>query len=146
MDIRPYESKDLRECISLFINVFNNEPWNDKWTSEKAEQYLVDYIKTPGFSGFIAVEGMIMKGFIFGFRKRWWNGDEFFINEMCVQIDDQRSGVGSKLIHFLEIHLKSEGIESITLLTNRGIPAEKFYVKNGFKEIERLIFLYKNIK
>lgn len=147
MKIRPFiESKDLSSCISLLINVFNHEPWNDKWSIESAEKYLQDYIQTPGFKGFIAEEESELKGFIFGFRKRWWEGDEFFVNEMCVQIKEQRSGIGTKLLKYLESSLLSEGIENITLLTNRGIPAEEFYEKNGFNVVNRLIFLHKRIK
>ncbi|OAB38359.1 GCN5 family acetyltransferase [Paenibacillus glacialis] len=146
MIIRPFESDDLRKCTTLFVNVFNREPWNDNWSIEAAKQYLVDYIQTPGFRGFIAEDGSEIRGFIFGFRKRWWEGDEFFVNEMCVQVDEQRSGIGTKLINYIEGDLIHAGIENITLLTNREIPAEEFYKKNGFNEIERLIFLHKRIK
>lgn len=145
--IRPFvERNDLKTCITLMINVFNNEPWNDNWTYEGAEKYLLDYIATPGFKGIVADEDNKIKGFIFGFRKRWWQADEFYINEMCVQISEQRNGIGTKLIKYLEDSLVAEGIENITLLTDRGIPAEEFYKKNGFSEIERIIFLHKQIK
>lgn len=145
--IRPFiENNDFQACINLMLNVFNNEPWNDNWTYEGAEKYLLDYINTPGFKGFIAEEDNKTKGFLFGFRKRWWQGDEFYINEMCVEISEQRNGIGTKLIKYLEDKLAAEGIENITLLTDRGIPAEHFYKKNGFNEIERIIFLHKNIK
>jgi aminoglycoside 6'-N-acetyltransferase I len=146
MNIRPFNSNDLRKCTNLLINVFNHEPWNNNWSIEGATQYLVDYIQTPGFRAFVAEEETEIRGFIFGFRKRWWKGDEFFVNEMCVQIDNQRSGIGTRLINYLEGELLSEGIKNITLLTNREIPAEEFYKKNGFSEINRIIFLYKRIK
>lgn len=146
MKIRQFESNDLNSCCNLLIHVFNQEPWNDKWSNEGAEQYLLDYIHTPGFKGIVAEDENGLKGFIFGFRKRWWKADEFFINEMCVNINEQRSGVGTKLIKYLESRLISEGVENITLLTNRGIPAEEFYKKNGFNIVDRIIFLYKKIK
>lgn len=145
--IRPFVARDdLGGCINLLLNVFSNEPWNDNWTFEGAEKYLLDYIETPGFKGFVAEEENKIKGFIFGFRKRWWQGDEFYVNEMCVEIREQRNGIGTKLIKYLEASLITEGIENITLLTNRGIPAEEFYKKNGFSEIDRIIFLHKEIK
>ncbi len=80
-----------------------------------------------------------------GVRKRWWSGDEFFINEMCVETADQRSGVGTKILEHLGYKLKSEGIERITLLTSREIPAEVFYMKNGFRTMDSLIFMIKKI-
>jgi aminoglycoside 6'-N-acetyltransferase I len=143
MIIRQCISSDLKECTDLFINVFNKEPWNDNWTQEYAEQYLNDYVSTPGFFGVIAEERSKIKGFIFGIRKKWWSGDEYFINEMCVAIETQRSGIGTCLLNYLENKLQDEQINRITLLTNKGIPAEGFYKKNGFTEIDRLIFLSK---
>lgn len=144
MNIRNYSSEDFQGCIELFINVFNEEPWKDSWTQEKAQQYLKDYIDTPGFKGIVA-EDVTIQGFIMGVRKRWWSSDEFFIHEMCVKIADQRSGVGTKMLNHLGNTLKSEGIERITLLTSKEIPAEQFYKKNGFKTIDSLIFMSKKM-
>ena len=64
---------------------------------------------------------------------------------MCVESQHQNRGIGKLLLDYL---IKSLGnnISNITLLTDRGIPAEAFYKKNGFREIERLVFLSKNIK
>lgn len=146
MEFRSFETNDLLRCTHTFINVFNQEPWNDEWSAETAFQYLLDYTNTSGFIGIVAEEGKEIIGFIFGVRKPWWSGDEFFINEMCVSAEKQKTGVGSKLMKFLEEKLKMDGIENITLLTDRGIPAEIFYKKNGFTEIDRIMFLNKNIK
>ncbi|RRJ61731.1 GNAT family N-acetyltransferase [Paenibacillus oralis] len=144
MNIRHYSFEDFQGCVELFIHVFNQEPWKDNWTQEKARQYLQDYIDTPGFKGVVA-DDINIKGFIMGIRKRWWSGDEFFINEMCVDTANQRSGVGTRLLDHLDNALKSEGIERITLLTSKGVPAEQFYRKNGLSTIDDLIFMYKKI-
>lgn len=145
MNIEKYSDKDFQACVELFINVFNQDPWNDRWEQDHAKDYLSDYIHTPGFIGVVAKEGSSIQGFIFGFRKRWWSGDEFYINEMCVDQALQRNGIGTELLNYLRDLLKGENISRITLLTDKGIIAEKFYEKNGFNEIERLIFMCKEI-
>lgn len=145
MEIRLFEKNDLLKCTRLFIDVFNQEPWNDKWTEERARQYLLDYTNTPGFMGIIAVKGEEIIGFIFGASKVWWNGNEFFINEMCVTIEKQKNGIGSMLLTYLLKELRSKNISNLSLLTNRGIPAEAFYKKNEFTEMERLIFLNRDV-
>ncbi|MFF2482754.1 GNAT family N-acetyltransferase [Paenibacillus sp. NPDC058071] len=146
MNIKSYLLDDFERCISLFIEVFNSEPWNDKWSREKAERYLNDYIHAPGFKGIVAEEEGTINGFIFGISKRWWSADEFFIHEMCVRSATQRTGIGTRMFNYLDQMLKEEAIENITLLTDRGVPAEAFYIKNGFKEIKRIVFLSKSIK
>lgn len=57
------------------------------------------------------------------------------INELCVEIDDHRRGIGTEMLNYLENMLKEEKIERKTLLTDKGIPAEEFYKKKGFIEI-----------
>ncbi|MEF2965875.1 GNAT family N-acetyltransferase [Paenibacillus sp. M1] len=146
MELKLFERNDLLKCVNTFINVFNEEPWNDEWSAETAYRYLIDFTNTPGFIGVVAIEGEEIIGFTFGVCKRWWSGEEFFINEMCVSIKKQKSGIGSALMGFLMKKLEAAGISNITLLTDRGIPAEAFYKKIGFTEIDRLVFLNKNMK
>lgn len=146
MELRLFERNDLLKCMDTFISVFNQEPWNDEWSTETANLYLMDFTNTPGFIGVVAVEGEEVIGFVLGVRKQWWSGEEFFINELCVTIEKQKTGVGSSLMNFLMQTLESSGISNITLLTDRGAPAEAFYKKFGFTEIDRLVFMNKNLK
>ncbi|MEC1261039.1 GNAT family N-acetyltransferase [Bacillus swezeyi] len=145
MEFKLFDESDLLKCAETFIDVFNKEPWNDEWTLEKAKQYLFHFYQTPGFKGILAAEGEAIIGFIFGIHRVWWRGDEFFIHEMCVMADCQKKGVGKALLHYLIEEMKESDITNISLLTDRGIPAEEFYKKNGFEEIERLVFLSRAI-
>lgn len=145
MNIREFKPSDLELCVELFMDVFNKEPWNDQWTYDRAKLYLMNYVDTPGFIGVVSAHEAAISGFIFGVSKYWWKGNEFFIHEMCVRTEHHRSGTGTNMLQFLEQLLIQEGIQDMALLTNRDIPAEKFYMKNGFKEIKRLVFLAKNI-
>ncbi|MCM3127554.1 GNAT family N-acetyltransferase [Paenibacillus provencensis] len=145
LELRLFDGNDILQCVDTFINVFNQDPWNDEWSTDTAYRYLIDFTNTPGFTGVVAVDGEEMIGFIFGTSKHWWSGKEFFINEMCVSVQKQKTGVGSALMRFLIEKLESDEISNVTLLTDRGIPAEVFYKKNGFTEIDRLVFLNKNL-
>lgn len=144
--IRLFDIKDLDKCTKLFCEVFNGEPWNDQWLDHKAREYLLDFVYTPGFMGLVAIQEEEMIGFICGYRKKWWENDEFFVNEMCVHPTFQGQGIGSKMFESLERELLERNIKVITLLTDRDVPAEKFYKKNGFFEINRIVFFAKNIK
>lgn len=146
MEFKRIEESDLVKCTATFIKVFNAEPWNDDWQDESAFQYLSDFYHTPNFLGLTAIENGEILGFIFGIQRKWYSGDEYFIHEMCVDQSLQNKGVGKAMLNHLESQLKDQSVESMTLLTNRDIPAERFYKNNGFEEIERLVFLYKEIK
>ncbi len=57
MKIERIESTHLLEkCALLLMEVYNAEPWNDKWTEEKAFEKLLCYFNSPNFWGLIAVE------------------------------------------------------------------------------------------
>ena len=127
MRLRMLQDSDIDGCVELFISVFNAEPWNDNWTRERAKIYLEEYIKSPGFRGVVVEMDQTIKGFIIGIRKSWWSGDEYFVNEFCVDNTIQRKGIGTKLLRFMEVTLQNEGVQSITLLTDRGTAAESFY-------------------
>ncbi|MCP2035522.1 GNAT superfamily N-acetyltransferase [Planomicrobium sp. HSC-17F08] len=146
MEIKVVEESELLNCTAAFIEVFNREPWNDEWEPEKAKQYLLDFYHTPGFMGLVALEGEEVTGFIFGVKRVWWSGDEFFINEMCVTNSQQKKGIGKALFDRLLEELDTQKVTHISLLTDRGIPAEEFYKKNGFEEVERLVFLSRGIE
>lgn len=65
---------------------------------------------------------------------------------MFVKQEQQNKDIGKKLLNYLIKELHINQINNIILLTDKGILAEKFYKNNGFEEIERIIFLNKNIK
>lgn len=145
MEINYVEESDLLRCTDVFIEVFNSEPWNDEWKPEKAKQYLLDFYHTPGFLGLVAQEGEEVIGFLFGVHRVWWSGDEFFVHEMCVKSNLQNKGIGKALMDRLLEELEARSITHLSLLTDRGIPAEVFYKKNGFTEVERLVFLSRGV-
>ncbi len=146
MEMNLFTEKDLQKCIAAFMEVFNAEPWNDQWEPERAERYLMDFVRTPGFMGIVATEGEEVIGFLFGAKRAWWSGDEFFIYEMCVKATVQNQGVGKALLKHLLEKLESDNVATVSLLTDRGIPAEAFYKKNGFEEIERLVYLSREVR
>ena len=64
---------------------------------------------------------------------------------MCVIQNEQRLGVGSELLKKLVIELIPYKVRHLSLLTDKGTFAEKFYEKSGFHLIKRLVFYSKNI-
>ncbi|MED3985791.1 hypothetical protein P4646_17275 [Peribacillus simplex] len=51
----PLTSENLELCIELYMNVFNSEPWNERWTYETAKERLSDLLHTPKFLGFFFI-------------------------------------------------------------------------------------------
>ena len=144
--IIEYKNEYLDQIVDLFLEVFENDPWNDNWPSqEKAKQYLLDIIKTPGFIGFVSFIEDELAGVLLGHVVKWWQGDEYFIKEFFVNSKQQGKGIGSKLIEHLQKELKKDEINTIVLLTENNATAAEFYDKRGFKVSTHTRFMYKNI-
>lgn len=145
MEILKYNASYFNSCVSLFMKVFNSPPWNDMWTFERASQRIIDCIDHPRFISFVVLLDEELIAAIFGYKKLWWNSDEFFIEEMFVDPLKQNKKYGTRLMDFLKEEMKRESISTITLFTSRAVPAMNFYSKNGFNILENMVFMKINI-
>lgn len=141
MRILQYESRFHDLCVSLFIKVFNSPPWNDQWDFEKASHLINCFANYPGFKSYLLLVEEKLVAALFGHKKIWWNGDEFHIEEMYVDPERQNQKYGTCLLEHIKADLCKEGVSSITLLTDRRIPAKQFYESNGFSADGGLIFM-----
>ncbi|TYP78274.1 GNAT family N-acetyltransferase [Paenibacillus methanolicus] len=148
MLIRELIEDDIELCISLFIEVFNQPPWNNEWTYEVTKQIFYDFWNTPSFKGYVAVDESQEKSIvatILGKEKQWWRGKEFLIEEFFVRTDMQGQGIGSDILDYACSDIKLRGIDNVILLTNTFAPAYSFYLNRDFKENQTLRLLYKKI-
>ncbi len=146
MNFRRFSCKDLDECAELFIKVFSADPWYDNWISLlQAINYLGELIENPVFEGFVACEGSNIVAVCLGHRRSWWLGNEFFVDEFFVENKKQGNGIGTKMMDYVTSNLASNGYVRVILLTNKDIPAESFYLKNGFKNNPRRTVLVKTL-
>ncbi|WP_424356200.1 GNAT family N-acetyltransferase [Methanobacterium sp. MBAC-LM] len=146
--MRKFTVQDVDKCAKLFKEVFSAYPWYDNWVSlEQARTYLIELIENPVFDGYVAYSGLKLVAVCFGHKRSWWVGKEFFMDEFYVRNESQGNGIGTRMMDYIKKQLIEEEYTRLVLLTNRGIPAEEFYIKNGFynnqdrtvmvKELER---------
>ena len=76
-----------------------------------------------------------------GMKKPWINGMEYYIDQFYVKTDWQGKGTGSLFLKLIESEIRTEKMNAIILNTEKGFPAENFYLKNGFRSNEELIIL-----
>ena len=76
-------------------------------------------------------------------KKPWIEGIEYYVDEFCVNYEDQGKGIGSEFLKEIEKDIKEKGLNGFLLNTEKGYPSEKFYLKNGFKQINNFIVLGK---
>ncbi len=126
-----FTTTHLDAAAQLYVSVFNAAPWYDRWTPATACQRLADTLATPGALGFVLVEDDML-GFALGYSEPWYDGAHFYLKEMCVRGDRQRSGLGTRLLQHLEQALREQQVDRVYLLTMHGGPAEAFYARQGY--------------
>ncbi len=148
MKIVEMRSDEIEAVKKLFLEVFSAEPWNDKWKSdEELLQYIRELTQNQNSLSLMLIDGSgdivaVSLGYVFS----WWQGKDYFIKEFFVRRECQGKGLGSEFLGLMEDFLLTREIESIWLLTERTVPAYRFYLKNGFTEEEELVFFQKSFR
>ena len=142
--ISEMNTEYISDCAELYVDVFNAEPWNDKWTYETAYKRINDIFISPNFTGVLFIENQI-RGAILGHREQWYKGLHFYLREIFVINELQGKGIGSVMLRALEDHLRGLDVNTIYLLTSKGNKTYEFYHKNGFVEWDSMTMMGKSI-
>lgn len=135
----------LDELAELFMDVFNDEPWNDKWDLSLAKERLKDMMDMPRFMGMAEYQEEKPVALIMGRGEQWFDGVNFQVIEFCVAKQFQGQGIGSRLLSEFMDHLKTHNIRCCYLYTMHGERTEGFYEKNGFAVDESMCQMYRII-
>jgi len=147
MKIEKLKKKDYPEMKNIFLDVFSNEPWFDKWEDNKQlENYLHQLTDNNNSLSLVLLnEKDEILGVSLGYTFSWWQGNEYFIKEFFIKREKQNQGIGSKFIEKLNDYLKKIDFKYIILNTDKDTPAYKFYQKNDFQLEEKSVFMSKII-
>lgn len=134
----------LEASVDLFIATFSLEPWNDVYESrDQVVTFFKHHMDNNYFIGYVLKIDEEIAALSLGFQKPWMNGMEYYIDEFCVKKAIQKMGIGSQFLALIEADIKEKQMNAIILNTNKGFPAEQFYLKNGFEPLEDIIVLAK---
>ena len=132
----------LEKCADILVNAYNSEPWNDKWTKEKALEKLVCFYNSPKFIGFTATLNNTVLGCVIGNIEPYYTGDYYYLKEMFISVQSQKKGVGAKLLSHVKAHLKTIDINAIILFTGKDFFPFDFYLKSGFNEMAEMRMMH----
>lgn len=145
IEMKRFTPKDLDGCVELYKEVFSADPWYDGWLSiEQVRKYVKELIANPVFEGFVAYDSSDIIAVCLGHKRSWWNGKEFFIDELFVAKKMQGKGIGTQLLNYVESNPLIRDCVRLILLTNNDLPAKKFYLNRGFTINEDRIIMVKN--
>jgi ribosomal protein S18 acetylase RimI-like enzyme len=141
MRYESIEADDLHDCGTVYISVFNSDPWGEAWDASSALSRLSETFNTPGFLGVKALADRNLVGFAMGHIESYDDGSDYYLKEMCVDPGLQRRGIGRGLLDELRQSLRAMSVRKLYLLTAREGPAAEFYASQGFYTSEKMIMM-----
>ncbi len=136
MQIRQYQPADKKSVFELHVRALENEKarmYTGHW-EEDFNNIEGIYLQNRGDFLVGEISGKIVA--MGGLRKM--TNEIVEVRRMRVDPDFQRRGLGQEILDALELKAKELGYKIIQLNTSaKQVPAQKFYLKNGYKEIRR---------
>ena len=136
MNIELLTSEKIEEVKTAMYRIFSAPPWNDQWTDHQLHLYVQELMENNNSLSL----GFRKESQLIGISLEYW------IDEFGLLPQYQKLGLGSRFLEEIETFLSERGIFTMTLLTERAIPAYFFYRKNGFTEKEEQVIFSKIIK
>lgn len=119
--------------------------WKDIWTNEQLNIYVLELIGNNNSLSLGLYEKGNLIGISLGRVKHWCEGTEYWIDEFGILPEEQENSYGSEFLRKIEYFLDEKNIAAIVLLTEKTVPAYRFYKKNGFFEKDEQTFLVKGV-
>ena len=144
MNIIIPETKDISVCAGVYISAYKAEPWNETYEKSGVEKYIADYLGSKTKLCFAALKDgkiigialcIIVPGIDFPFLR---------VEDFCISGENQGRGFGREFLKIIFEKAKELGCDSVLLGTQRNFPSHRFYLKNGFSEIDSVL-LYKEL-
>ena len=141
--IRRYQPYDLDGAAEVFMQAFHAEPWCENWTAELSGTRIKELMSAPQSVGYVYEDNGEIKAILCGRILTYLHGAEYVIDEFCVSPELHGSGIGTAVLDYAKQELEREGVIAMALMTAKGFPSEKFYIKNGFEGNEDMVFMYR---
>lgn len=145
MEICAIDEKDLESISQLYVFVFSSQPWNENWEYDWAYERLSWIYQSQGFIGFIGIDNNTIIGAILGHFVPFQGEKGFEIIDFLVKESYQNQGVGTKLLTRLNLELKDNYYNFISLWTVKDTMVESFYFKRNYQRNNQLVFLRRTI-
>ena len=143
-NIRKIQSTDLDKCVELLEKSYSRPPYNEKFSSGSAFNYLKRKFDYCADHSFVIEEDENIIGFIIINLSYWADGNGAIVEEIVIDEDKQEQGYGKELMEYTSDYLKNAGIKFLMLWARKDTTAYNFHCKNGFVQDENMAVMFKN--
>ncbi len=139
------DKAQIRELADIYVDCLLHDPWYEDNDIEKVTKYFNAFTNsTVRYIFGLSLNGKAV-GVAVGEIVPCPDAPFFRIEDFCIKHDMHLLGLGSFFIKNIEEKTKELGCNCVLLTTVRDFGPHKFYCKNGFKELDNSVYLYKEI-
>lgn len=131
--------RQLTKCAEVYLSAYGAEPWNETYEKSRVERYIAGFCGPDTMRCFIAEENGEIIGMAFILIVPGIDAPYFRIEDFCISAENQGKGYGTLFLKMIFEEASKLGCDSVLLGTQRDFPSHKFYLKNGFSEIESVL-------
>ena len=144
MNIFIPKKEDISPCAEVYISAYGTKPWNEKYDKESAEKYISDYLGSETKQCFAAEEKGKIIGIALCIVVPAIDMPFLRVEDFCISAEEQGKGFGTEFIKLVFEKAKELGCDSVLLGTQKDFPSHRFYLKNGFSEVDSVL-LFKEL-
>lgn len=144
MKIRKIKKDDLLECSSILEEAYSKKPYKEKFQGSNALEYISIKYNHCKKNSFVVILNNKIVGFIFITISTWSDGPQAILEEIVVNPDNQRNGIGKKLLEYAQNYLNKIGIKSVMLWAKNDKRLINFYKRQGYFIADDFIVMFKN--
>lgn len=126
--------KEIKKLIPLFIRVFSEPPYREKWNKKSAGKRLAMlYNEAKECCLYAEIDGKIV-GLMFCQMLAWPDGNHIIIEDLIIDKAYRRKKIAASLLKALETIAKKKSIPAIDLLAHGRASAITFWKNQGYKQ------------
>ena len=107
MKLKQLDMEDLGTVRKLFVKIFSQEPWNDRWDDpEQLRRYMEELLGAPNALCLGLFEDDVLVGISLGRIRHWYQGTEYWIDELGIDPERQGMGAGRRFLELIDGDLR----------------------------------------
>lgn len=139
--IRKAKKDDLKEIGKLMLKEFSKAPFNEDNSLSSVLKSLNFYFRIGKI--YITLEDKKIIGVIVFKEEQYWEGLVIIIEDLAIDENFQKQGIGKKLLNHLDKYSKKRKVSSINFITNKKSRLINFYKKLGYKINKNRVYFEK---
>lgn len=137
-------AEDIAACAQAYGSAYSVPPWNEAYDPAQIEAYIASYLASDTLCCYALRAEAEIIGLALGMIVPGIDGPYLRVEDFCIAAKHQRRGYGGGMMRLLMEAVGQRGCDSVLLGTQKGFPSHRFYLKNGFVEIESAL-MYREI-